>query len=87
MAETILTKMQEKVLGLFIHFGFGAASETIYRMARDELGIPQTDVHTILQELTFLGLLKTEGISDELTWSITQEGLKAIGITSGNPWP
>jgi hypothetical protein len=56
-------------------------------MARDELGIPQTDVHAILQELTFLGLLKTEGISDELTWSITQEGLKAIGITSGNPWP
>jgi Fe2+ or Zn2+ uptake regulation protein len=79
--------MQEKVLGLFIHFGCGAAAETIYRAARDELGIPQQDVYTTLKELALLELLKTENMSDELTWSITLEGLKAIGITNGNPWP
>ena len=66
--------------------GLSAAPETVYKVARDELGIPKTDVDTMVQELTFLGMLKTE-ISDELTWTITQEGLKAIKITNGKGWP
>ena len=67
--------------------GLSAAPETVYKVARDELGIPKTDVDTTVQELTFLEMLKTEDISDELTWTITQEGLKAIKITNGKGWP
>jgi hypothetical protein len=81
-----LSPAQKLILSHFTDHTKGLTIKDICENPENEVDMPFDKVYTILQELTFLKLLRIGKAGDTPKWFITYAGIKAGGV-AGSPWP